>query len=122
MDGARDGVFILTDEGVILDANRRAAEFCAQAGTSLIGSRLDRSLRCSAGAQGAPFSVDTDAIVELCAIKNRTKIGRCFEASSAAVTVDRERYRLVIVRDVTEQRRLEAGLRRVQKARRAGSD
>ena len=36
-------------------------------------------------------------------------------ATALALTVDGERYRLVIVRDVTEQRRLEAGLRRVQK-------
>jgi PAS domain S-box-containing protein len=113
MDGARDAIFILTDDGVFLDANHRAEEFSGGRGSSLVGARLDEALDVRR-TDGGPFNVDTNAILQL---ESRQAEGerRCFEASSAGVSVDGERYRLVIVRDVTEQRRLEAGLRRVQK-------
>jgi len=114
MDGARDAIFILTEDGVILDANRRAEEFCGGVGASLVGVRLDEALDVRTS-EGCPLDIDTKAILQLERGDGEDGEGRCFEASSAAVCVDGERYRLIIVRDVTEQRRLEAGLRRVQK-------
>jgi PAS domain S-box-containing protein len=114
MDGARDAIFILSPEGAILDANYRASEFCGRTGASLIGARLEEALGVGA-ADGGAINLETDAILQLETRHGLERERRCFEASSAAVSVDGAHYRLVIVRDVTEQRRLEAGLRRVQK-------
>jgi signal transduction histidine kinase/CheY-like chemotaxis protein len=114
MDGARDAIFILTDDGVILDANHRAEEFCDGPGRSLVGAHLNEALDVRS-TDGGPLSFDTSAILQLESRQAGEGEPRSFEASSAGVAVDGERYRLVIVRDVTEQRRLEAGLRRVQK-------
>jgi PAS domain S-box-containing protein len=114
MDGARDAIFILTAEGVILDANHRAAEFCGRPGASLVGERFEEAFGVRA-VNGGPLNIETNAIIQLETRHASEQDRRCFEATSAAVSVDGEHYRLVIVRDVTEQRRLEAGLRRVQK-------
>ena len=114
MDGARDAVFILTPAGAILDANRQAAAFCEQLAESLIGARFEEALNVQAPGT-ALFQLETDGIIELESREESLGERRRFEASSAAVTIERESYRLVIVRDVTEQRRLEGQLRRVQK-------
>ncbi|MFZ2031579.1 MAG: ATP-binding protein [Vitreimonas sp.] len=112
MDGALDGIFILTADGVILDANRRAEEFCGCPGASLIGSHLDEALDVT-NARGAKLNIDTGPVFETVAGKDDAR--RFFEGSSAAVAIDNESYRLLILRDVTMQRRLEAQLHRVQK-------
>ena len=114
MDGARDAVFILTPGGAILDANRQAALFCEQPSGSLIGARFEDALHVQR-AHAAPLQFDGDDMIELESRQESLGERRRFEASSAAVTIERESYRLVIVREVTEQRRLEAQLRRVQK-------
>ena len=112
MDGARDALFILTADGVILDANRQAAAFCARAPASLIGVVFEDALNVQTAA--GPLPLHADGLFELQS-RDPESQRRCYEASSAGVAIDRESYRLVIVRDVTEQRGLEAQLRRVQK-------
>lgn len=114
MDRARDAVFILTGEGVILDANRRAEDFAGRSGQSLAGLRLDQALGVRA-ANGAALDIESSAIIELETAEERAEDRRFFEATSAGVAVDGETYRLVIVRDVSEQRRVEGQLRRMQK-------
>jgi signal transduction histidine kinase len=113
MDGARDGVFILTAEGVILAANRQAATFCARPAASLIGIHIEDALDLHSPA--GRLELDADVIRDLESGGDGETERRCFEASSAAVGLDGQSYRLLIVRDVTEQRGLEAQLRRVQK-------
>jgi len=113
MDGARDGVFILTPDALILDANRQGAGFCGKPAVELIGLRLADALNLDVGAGPLPF--ETDGLLDLESRPEADGERRRFEASSAAVSIDVESYRLAIVREVTEQRRLEAQLRRVQK-------
>jgi|GEM_PF-2685768 len=113
MDGARDGIFILTVEGVILDANRRAEEFCGCPGASLIGMHFEEAFE-GRDPRGAKLDLDANAIFQIETDEGDATERHFFQGSSAAVAFDNEAYRLVIVRDVTEQRRLEGQLRRVQ--------
>lgn len=115
MDGARDAVFILASDGVILDANRQGAVFCGRQPALLIGALLEEALDVvTAAGAASPFLGDDVFELEARALE----FGggrRVFEGTSAAVHIDGQSFRLVIVREVTERRRLEAQLRHSQK-------
>jgi PAS domain S-box-containing protein len=112
METAQDGIFVLSGDGTVLEANIRALEISGRTREALTGSPFSEAL--------APFPVDQlledlakTSIVRLRSDQNQGS--SVLDVSMSKVEIDGEKFILAIVRDASEQVRLETSMRRIQK-------
>jgi PAS domain S-box-containing protein len=124
MEQANDAIFVLDLDGVVLEANRRAAELLGRPGPAIVGGRFEdfvgaaeleqvraqfQRLRAGGAAQfGDVHLVRGD--------RRQVDVG----LSAALVEHGGDRVVLAIGRDLTERRRLELQMRQAQKMEAVG--
>jgi PAS domain S-box-containing protein len=124
MEQANDAIFVLSPDGQVLEANRRAAELLGRAGPAVVGGRFADFVAAAdleqVGGQLQKLLAGGSARVGDVHLVRGDGRQVSVELSAALVEAGGERAVLAIGRDLTERNRLELQARQAQKMEAVG--